>query len=66
MDTDFEAAPVQLQSAYLSLLAIDSLMAFMGSVEKLTEFLTLEGGAVPASVPKCEQPEGGAAVARPF
>lgn len=30
MDTDFEAAPIHLQSAYLSLLAIDSLMAFMG------------------------------------
>ena len=54
MDTDFEVAQVPVQSAYLSLLALDTLITFMGSVEKLTDFLVLDGGSVPEAARRCE------------
>ena len=47
MDTDFEAAPAPAQQAYLTMLAIDALLAFMGSVEKLADAAAEPGGALP-------------------
>ena len=47
MDTDFEAAPAPAQQAYLTMLAIDALLAFMGSVEKLADAAAGPGGALP-------------------
>lgn len=52
LDTDFEAAGQQIQRGYLSMLAIDSLLAFMGSVEKLTDFAVDQSGDVPAALSK--------------
>lgn len=53
MDTEYEHAQLHLQSTYLSLLAVDALMAFTGSVEKLTEIIVLEEGCVTQNT--CEQ-----------
>lgn len=52
LDTDFEAAGQQIQRGYLSMLAIDSLLAFMGSVEKLTDYALDQSGDVPATLSK--------------
>lgn len=52
MDTDWEDAAVHMQRGYLAMLAIDSLLAFMGSVEKLTDMAVEQGGAVPAALSK--------------
>lgn len=49
LDTDFEAASQQVQRGYLSMLAIDSLLAFMSSVEKLVDMAVDQGGTVPAA-----------------
>ena len=50
MDADFEGAGPQVQRAYLAMLAIDALLAFMGSVEKLSGLAVEQGGAVPAAL----------------
>lgn len=52
LDTDFEASPQQMQRGYLSMLAIDSLLVFMGSVEKLTDMAVDRSGAVPDALSK--------------
>ncbi|KAL4423762.1 hypothetical protein ABPG75_001063 [Micractinium tetrahymenae] len=52
LDTDFEAAGQQVQRGFLGMLAIDSLLAFMGSVEKLTDYALDQSGDVPAALSK--------------
>lgn len=52
LDTDFEAAGQQIQRGYLSMLAIDSLLAFMGSVEKLTDYALDLSDELPAALSK--------------
>ena len=50
MDAVFELASQQLQHGHLSMLAIDSLLAFMSSLEKLADIAVPQGGVVPASL----------------
>ena len=50
MDADFEAAPAQVQRAYLGMLGVDALLGFMGSVEKLTDWAVERGGEVPEAM----------------
>ncbi len=64
MDSDFEQASQQVQRGYLSMLAIDSLLAFMSSVEKLTDMAVDGGGAVPSVLSKGPG-SGGDAAAQP-
>lgn len=47
MDADFEGAPPHVQRGYLAMLAIDALLAFQASLEKLGEAAVEGGGALP-------------------
>lgn len=47
MDVEFEGAAPHVQRGYLTMLAIDSLLAYMGSLEKLADMAVQRGGAVP-------------------
>ena len=48
MEAEFEAVGQQAQRGFLSMLAIDALLAFMGSVEKLTDMAVDQSGSVPS------------------
>lgn len=52
LDTEFEAATQQVQRGFLAMLALDALLAFMASVEKLSDWAVDQGGEVPASAAK--------------
>lgn len=52
LDADFEGAGQQVQRGYLGMLSVDSLLAFMGSVEKLVDIAVEQGGQVPLALSK--------------
>ena len=52
LDADFEGAGQQVQRGYLSMLAVDSLLAFMGSVEKLVDIAVEQGGQISPALSK--------------
>ena len=52
LDADFEGAGQQVQRGYLGMLSVDSLLAFMGSVEKLVDIAVEQGGHVPPALSK--------------
>lgn len=50
MDAEFEMASQQVQHGYLTMLAVDSLLAFMNSMEKLADVAVDQGGMVPVAM----------------
>ena len=59
LDSDFEGAGQQVQRGYLSMLAVDSLLAYMGSAEKLVDIAVEQGGVVPPALSKGPGSGGG-------
>lgn len=52
MDSEYESADKQTQSGYLAMLAIDAQVAFMGSVEKLTDVAVEQCGVAAGQPPQ--------------